>query len=82
MSARRTWHKGPPPFVGWWSASTRRDKTVWRWWNGKCWSKAALEDDSAFVAAGFAKVLCPRLTPDIEWTDYYPESARVLRVAP
>ena len=37
----RTWHKGPPPFPGWWNASNCRNELAWRWWNGTSWSEHA-----------------------------------------
>ena len=32
------WHKGPPPYVGWWPASMRGDENMLRWWDGFGWS--------------------------------------------
>ena len=80
----RVWHKGPPPHVGWWNARViaARAPDCWGWWNGKYWSCFASSRDSARFAAiqgserGGGKVC------DIEWTDYYPENARVPRIAP
>lgn len=78
---KRVWHKGPPPHVGWWNASILCDPCAWRWWNGERWSKVAYCGESAKEAGVSAK-----LTGDndyfIEWTDYYPENARVPRIDP
>lgn len=80
MSAR-TWHSGPPPFCGWWNASTSRDLTSWRWWNGRNWSVGAYPSDSAEYAARQALRESDRLY-EIEWADYYPKNARVPRIDP
>jgi hypothetical protein len=76
----RTWHKGPPPHVGWWNASWANDLTAWRWWNGKHWSHVAYPEDSEF----FAEISAQSQTPHdyIEWTNYYPKNARVPRINP
>ena len=78
--SNRTWHKGPPPHIGWWNASVNRNPKIWRWWNGRDWSAAATERFSA-AYAGF-KAEKYTVAQDIEWTDYWPEGARVPRVAP
>lgn len=39
----KKWHKGPPPSIGWWPASVRRDSSALRWWNGEYWSVGVLE---------------------------------------
>lgn len=77
MSAH-IWHKGPPPHVGWWNASPRQDPDDWRWWNGVFWSVAAYTNDSGRSAAHFARgqTGCEH----IEWSDYWPENARVPRL--
>jgi hypothetical protein len=73
-----TWHKGPPPSVGWWPASMNRDPEVLRWWNGKWWSAAAYPVFTAESAATIAR----RKTLyqySIEWTDRpasWPERSR------
>ena len=82
MSADRKWHKGPPPHIGWWNASFGRREDAWRWWNGEWWSRDALPYYSGHEAAVFAERRAIALQRDIEWSDYYPENARVPRVAP
>lgn len=80
--AERVWHSGPPPHVGWWNASACYDDDAWRWWNGECWSPSvyAYEPIRAVVrAASMHTVFC---TGEIEWTDYWPENARVPRIDP
>lgn len=77
----RVWHKGPPPHIGWWNASNGRYFIAWRWWNGKQWSVAAYPDYALRDIARVARK--PNANQKlIEWTDYYPENARVPRVAP
>lgn len=81
MSADRKWRKGPPPHIGWWNASNAKVLNVWRWWNGEQWSVAAYPEYASTDIARVAR------RPDayqerIEWSDYYPEAARVPRVAP
>lgn len=79
----RTWHTGPPPFPCWWNASTCRAKKIWRWWDGGNWSMGAKEDEPATIAAFMAAHIATHWDQiDIEWTDYWPENARVPRVDP
>lgn len=77
----RVWNSGSPPHVGWWNASTRRMVHTWRWWDGKEWSLPAYPDYEAELAGAQAEWKAPDAGPT-EWTDYYPENARVPRVAP
>lgn len=76
----RTWHKGPPPHVGWWNASYFRSDFSWRWWDGECWSHICYEFMNSREAKNEAKKSLS--IHGIEWTDYYPENARVPRVDP
>jgi len=48
------WHSGPPPEIGWWPASTDRDKSRLRWWNDEYWSKFATCTDTPRLAAFYA----------------------------
>jgi len=36
------WHRGPPPSLGWWEASTTHFgpplSGLYRWWDGEAWS--------------------------------------------
>lgn len=76
----RTWHSGPPPHVGWWNASAGRFADTWRWWNGVQWSLGYFESSrAAFIKI---RTIPKRLAPDVRWSDYYPEGARVPRVDP
>lgn len=61
------WHKGPPPSLGWWPASDRRNAFVLRWWNGKNWSTAVGAWRTA-EAAGKAATT-PTRGGEIEWRD-------------
>ena len=72
-----TWHKGPPPSIGWWPASRLRNPGILRWWNGKSWSTAAHVVYTAEEAAETAAV--ETTMSDIEWTERpasWPERAR------
>lgn len=78
------WHKGPPPHVGWWNASHWRNEDVWRWWDGQQWSDDATPFYTPQEAAHCAKrpALSWHNASPIEWSDYWPAGARVLRVEP
>jgi len=77
------WHSGQPPHVGWWMASIFRDEHCWRWFDGKHWALPASDDESAVVAAMYAnRRAAPHHAKQVEWTDYYPENARVPRIDP
>jgi len=67
----RTWHKGPPPEVGWWNASPNRTESYWRWWDGKTWSIGVGDFLDADTAAQLAATPTDS-TYEIEWTDYWP----------
>lgn len=72
-----TWHKGPPPSIGWWPASRHRNPDILRWWNGKSWSTAAHVFCTAEEAAETAAV--ETTMSDIEWADRptsWPERSR------
>jgi hypothetical protein len=73
-----TWHKGPPPSIGWWPASVTRDHAVLRWWNGQWWSDPAWPYTPAKVAAAAARRQ-RWLEDEIEWTDrpaWWPERSK------
>jgi hypothetical protein len=73
-----TWHKGPPPSIGWWPASTTRSPNMLRWWNGKWWSCGCVERYSAQTVAKVATEKS-RYQNEIEWTDRpaaWPERSR------
>ena len=78
----RTWHKGPPPHIGWWNASILRNSKGWRWWDGKQWSLLVIENDSLDLVEEKAKSGALNWTDFIEWTDYYPKNACVPRINP
>jgi hypothetical protein len=73
-----TWHKGPPPSIGWWPTSNYRDPDAHRWWNGEWWSAAAYPEEAANTAAAVACLKGAR-QDDIEWTDrpaWWPERSK------
>lgn len=80
----RIWHKGPPPHVGWWNATS--DKTfapyAFSWWDGKRWSLGSQPHHSAELAASRAMRYRPPGSKPVEWSDYWPENARVPRADP
>ena len=81
MSAKRIWHKGPPPFIGWWNASSAQDPSIWRWWNGKIWSWGVDDTQGNRFAADYSAM--PALNQErIRWTYYWPKNAQVPRVKP
>lgn len=82
MTDIRKWHKGPPPFQGWWNASCGFDPHVWRWWNGQRWSMCVYYDATAEKAAEVARVPSEISADLIEWTEFWPEGARVPRNPP
>lgn len=72
----RIWNDGPPPFVGWWNAR-------WRWWDGKTWSGSAGSSwDEVQILNPPAFRMPPQRSSLIQWTDYYPDNARVPRIDP
>ena len=62
-----TWRKGPPPSVGWWPASDRRNPDVLRWWDGGAWSTATHIGMDVEEAAHWAMI--KTWVRHIEWTD-------------
>lgn len=80
MTDKRKWHKGPPPHVGWWNASAFRSPNIWRWWDGHRWSLSVSSGRSADEAGRQASQKSDSMT--VKWTDYWPENARVPRIAP
>lgn len=81
LISNRTWHNGPPPHIGWWNASNSCYEGAWRWWDGTVWSLIALDIDTAQEAAAQAKERAV-YQDHIQWTDYWPENARVPRIDP
>ena len=63
------WHKGPPPEIGWWPASKRKDDQAIRWWNGEFWSISLTPDRSAEYAGTIATIGSIVATSDILWTE-------------
>ena len=81
--AKRIWHKGPPPHIGWWNASRVRDPDYWRWWDGKGWSWAVHKYDTSTEVCMFSNLITDSiLAENIHWNDYWPENARVPRIKP
>lgn len=71
----RKWYSKPPPSIGWWPASTMRNPTVLRWWNGRVWSVSCAPTYSAELAGRYARQAAIYQSA-IEWTDrpkHWPE---------
>ena len=75
------WHSGPPPSLGWWPCKVKNQEPcgVLRWWNGKHWSWADRQGDSAEEAAGYASTPTSYYHFEIQWSDRpdsWPERSR------
>ena len=82
-NVKPTWHKGPPPHIGWWVATARRNQGTWRWWDGVQWSRAVTAGAPPLAAAKAASVPMAFWAPArIEWTDEWPHNARCPRIDP
>ena len=82
--SKQTWYKGYPPFTGWWCTKLGPVTNIWRWFDAdkQAWSVAMHEAYSAEYVAPYAAIEAPTKPNLIEWTDYWPENARVPRVDP
>lgn len=79
----RVWKRGPPPYIGWWLASSVRSDRIWRWWDGSTWSQACLEGMTvAQIAEYSALKVTESAMVNMEYCDDWPEDARVERVDP
>lgn len=79
------WKKGWPPFKGWWNMSICRDSGIWRWIEPETGfiSVAVYKNLDASDAARKAKVHdIFRPIEELEYSDYWPENARVPRIDP
>ena len=76
------WHDGPPPHAGWWWTMAIADVKLWRWWNGRRWSKPVPPRDTAESAENRSRLPTSYLARDIKWSTYWPRNARVPRVDP
>jgi hypothetical protein len=73
-----TWHKGPPPSIGWWPASFCREPAILRWWNGVWWSVGCISGYEMQTVARDVTVKS-KFQDEIEWTDRpasWPERSR------
>jgi hypothetical protein len=60
------WHRGPPPSIGWWPASVRKNVGIFRWWNGRIWSSPTGADFT--TAEALAQALHPsKDNRDVLW---------------
>ena len=81
----RKFHKGPPPFRGWWNVRFPHDTSErrWGWWDGKGWSTFARSGNTPRIAAAAAAYPGAEYVPKtILWSDYWPANARVPRINP
>lgn len=81
MNGALRWFSGPPPHIGWWEASVANSPDVWRWWNGEAWSWPVNAHHKLSVIGRIASMREP-IWLEIEWTERWPENARVPRVNP
>lgn len=73
------WHKGPPPSIGWWPASTTRNREVLRWWDGARWSVSCTERTPFSSVAFNASTPTIQMPGNIEWADrplWWPERSK------
>jgi hypothetical protein len=63
------WHKGPPPSIGWWPASTCRDCNALRWWDGEFWSIPCYKGEKHWSIELAASIKDANLPCDIEWAN-------------
>jgi hypothetical protein len=73
------WHSGPPPFVGWWNASSIKHWGAMRWWDGEKWSVAVFANDKPETRDGELVKLSQHTAMNqnmIEWSWQWPENAR------
>lgn len=79
----RIWNRGAPPHKGWWNASMVQRYDSWRWWDGEAWCMPCLPHSPAANAALSAQRRDdPHIQKVMQWTDYWPEGARVPRMIP
>jgi len=81
----RKWNKGFPPHTGWWNASINRSEIVWRWFDASTqqWGQPCSKYASPDALMRAASTPVPKYESfNIEWTDYWPENARVPRIDP
>jgi hypothetical protein len=75
------WHSGPPPSLGWWPCEIKgwSRSGALRWWDGRCWSWAALPSESAAEAAQWSSMPVLKDSHRIQWSDRpdsWPERSR------
>ena len=74
-----TWHKGPPPSIGWWPASISRDRDAIRWWDGEFWSAPCYKGEKPWSIKLSAGIKDSQPPCAIEWTERpasWPERSR------
>ncbi len=82
MTEELKWRSGPPPHAGWWNASVNKNKRKWRIHDGKCWSVAVPDKRSPLDAGKEARIKSVVRAEIVEWTDAWPDGARVQRINP
>jgi hypothetical protein len=87
IPAGMTFNSGAPPGIGWWltkrvilSGSTIAGYSLmWRWWDQVRWSVPVEQDASAEKAAFNASMHAIVDNSSVEWSNHYPENARIPR---
>lgn len=82
------WHKGRPPFPGWWRMRERRKPNgssawleLWHWYDGRATSMGAYEYHGPEEAAYRATLKGVSIS-EMEWCWDWPKGAKVMRKAP
>lgn len=74
------WHSGPPPHAGFWLCRVGEIE-AWRWYD-RGWSWHISSDADPQKAQYLSSKPALADSWDIEWSDYWPENARVPRIDP
>ena len=84
MNTKHTWHKGPPPFPGFWLTriSTMHTACCWRFFDGQYASIPMGEQLNNLQINKFAASVSAFDPDELLWSDYWPENARVPRIDP
>ena len=79
----RKWHKGFPPHTGWWYTKFDQCIYFWRWFDAEnqTWSVGVPDTYTPEQAARWAAQK-GAIQTSIEWSNYWPENARVPRIDP
>jgi hypothetical protein len=54
MKDNHVWNISKPPVPGWYHATATKNNSLYRWWDGKCWSEFATKKHNAYEAGEIA----------------------------